>query len=671
MADPLATLSLASSVLQVIDFASGFATTAWKFYQAAGRGRDGPDEVVELREINNNLATILREIRSQPSVSEVAATNGDDGITNLAKECAALVEELLQTLPSAIEVTRKRDAIRAAFKLKWKSDNIRALQARLSEFRSQLTLNLLVSMRQYARQSLAQQESILGQLSGINHKHSTERIGISILDYVTSKLNPASQPEEKRLLQNNIVQAMRGDSANNAVGRPWSLDLSIPRKVWADSMSNLLTSLNYAGIDDRELRVAKAHSATFRWLFDENEGAKWTGFKGWLGSEEKLYWITGKAGSGKSTLMKYISHHEKSLPDSKLRARCHQYLSQWSGSSKLIIASFYFWNSGTHMQTTQKGLMMTLLQQILRQCPDLIPLASPTRWEMLCLFGGHAQDWDEIELRCAIHDAITNAQDVGARIALFIDGLDEFEDKSVELIEFLQDIIDLGNIKVCVSSRPWTSFEDAFCHKPSLRLEDLTYDDVKKFVDSRFDAEPLFRGLRHREGKYAEVLIESIVSRAQGVFLWVALVVSSLIAGLNSGDRVSDLEKRLALLPPDLEGLYEKILLSLDPFYLDHAAQLFALVAATREPINIVIASFADEEEVPKFCLRRDVQEMSEAEIQLCLDTMRRRVNTRTKGLLEIKRPSQAGNSQPIDHEECTIQYFHRTVKDYVEGEAA
>ncbi|KAI0415959.1 hypothetical protein F5X98DRAFT_206355 [Xylaria grammica] len=684
MADPITTLSLASCILQVIDFASGFATTAWKIYQAADRGREGLDAVVELRNTNSNLAAVLREIQSQANVSREAVTNGSDGIVSLARECAVLVEELLQTLPPETNITRKRDAIRVAFKLKWKSEDIRNLQSRLAEFKSQLTINLLVSMRQYASQSLAQQENILKRISSTDRKpgglgslkttgHAAERIGSSVLEYVTSKLSPAAGHEQRRFLQSKIAQAIQSSPGNDAVDGPWSPNLFIPRGVRADALDNLLASLNYAGIDDREWSVAEAHHATFRWLFDENESPSRTSFKNWLASEEKLYWITGKAGSGKSTLMKYISHPGEPQNHDNKRRRCYDGLLKWSGKSNLVIASFYFWNSGTHMQATQKGLMMTLLQQILKQCPDLAPIVFPSRWEMLCLFRGYAQDWDEGELRDSFRHAIANIQNFGAKIALFIDGLDEFEGKPQELITFLQNFVHLPNLKICVSSRPWTEFEDAFRHQPSLRLEDLTYNDIKKYVASRFGAEPLFQNLRDQEEQYADALVESVVSVAQGVFLWVALVVSSLISGLSSGDRISDLEERLALLPPDLEGLYEKILLSLDPFYLEHAAQLFSLVAASQEPMNVVVASFADEK-APDVCLRRRIQEMSEADIHHCVDTMHRRLDSRTKGLLEVQRPSQAHHSDPLnplDPEDFTIQYPHRTVKDYVEGENA
>jgi hypothetical protein len=46
-------------------------------------------------------------------------------------------------------------------------------------------------------------------------------------------------------------------------------------------------------------------------------------------------------------------------------------------------------------------------------------------------------------------------------------------------------------------------------------------------------------------------------------------------------------------------------------------------------------------------------------------DTMRRRLNSRCKGLLEVGRPATNDPSS----QEPTVQYLHRTVKDYIEDE--
>lgn len=62
-------------------------------------------------------------------------------------------------------------------------------------------------------------------------------------------------------------------------------------------------------MEDREEKIATAHSKTFQWVFEGSRNGSaqhWSCLKTWLESNEQLYWITGKAGSGKSTLMKFI-----------------------------------------------------------------------------------------------------------------------------------------------------------------------------------------------------------------------------------------------------------------------------------------------------------------------------------------------------------------------------
>jgi hypothetical protein len=52
----------------------------------------------------------------------------------------------------------------------------------------------------------------------------------------------------------------------------------------------------------------------------------------------------------------------------------------------------------------------------------------------------------------------------------FVDGLDEFFGKPADLIDYLKSVAVLLNVKLCVASRPWPVFEDAFDQCPSLRL---------------------------------------------------------------------------------------------------------------------------------------------------------------------------------------------------------
>lgn len=251
-----------------------------------------------------------------------------------------------------------------------------------------------------------------------------------------------------------------------------------------------------------------------------------------------------------------------------------------------------------------------------------------------------------------------------SKVCLFVDGLDEFDGHHDDLIRLMKDLISNRNVKACISSRPWLVFEDAFEHSPSLKLEDLTYPDIKAYVTAHLNDSSGFVQLCRREPEYADQLVKNIISKASGVFLWIHLVVASLLAGMGYGDRVSDLQRRLESLPPDLELLYEKILLSLDPFYLEHAAQLFKLVQKSVDPPSILLLSFADEED-SQFALNHPIQSLSQDEISLRAETMRRRLNSRCKGFLEV------GSTEIIleNSEAQTVQYLHRTVKDYIESE--
>jgi hypothetical protein len=148
MADAIAALSLASNVLQVIDFGSKFVSIAWKIYRSGKSAVDSVDELADLQKINSNLYGLLDKLQA-PSSGLDDVSSDHHGIIHLATECSRLVQKLLGFFRSLGlgENGRKRDAIKAAFKIMWKEDDILAVQDAINEFRQQLTLNLLVSLR--------------------------------------------------------------------------------------------------------------------------------------------------------------------------------------------------------------------------------------------------------------------------------------------------------------------------------------------------------------------------------------------------------------------------------------------------------------------------------------------------------------------------------------------
>ena len=504
----------------------------------------------------------------------------------------------------------------------------------------------------------------------------SEGLGTLILDFLISKLNATDQADERKQLKQQFIGAILRDDYRPVNFAEHGPVISSLRHQ--ELTKRIIARLHFPYMLDREEQIAQVHAATFRWIFEDSsrQQQKWSNFTQWLESNAQLYWMTGKAGSGKSTLMKYIcqptNYTSISSESANLQPRCERHLQAWAPGSKLRVAKFFFWNSGASLQMTQTGLLRSLIHQILVWAPELVPLISPKRWKVLCLFNENSSDrWSDLELEQMMRSVMIHLPDE-MKLCIFIDGLDEFNGDHDVLIRLLKDILAINhNVKLCVSTRPWDVFADAFHHSASLRLQDLTYEDMKSYTTSELHADPRFALLQERESEYAQNLVENIVTKASGVFLWVRLVMSSLLAGIGHGDRIVDPQKRLDLLPPELERLYDKMLDSVDAFYLEHSAQLLNLIEECREPPSILLMSFADEESLES-SLKRSIAPMLEKEAAVRVDTMRRRLNACTKGLLEVVGPT-IYLEQEFDISDrayySTVHYLHRTVKDHLKGQ--
>ena len=458
--------------------------------------------------------------------------------------------------------------------------------------------------------------------------------------------------------RDDLMEAVRQNTWQSQRSYDIGRSLTFEAEQEQELSGRLLNRLRYSHMEDRHDKISEAYERTFEWIHHEPEtGSRpWASFTNWLYKEQSLYWVTGKPGSGKSTLMKYLYHDSHTL----------DHLRSWSSPLPLMTAAFFFWNSGSKMQMSQLGLLQSLLYDTLRQDQTLIPRVFPDRWEVYRLFGDDPCPFSWSELVKALK-LITKEDCVTARFCFFIDGLDEFEGDHTELIKLLMDIVTTSSVKICVASRPWPIFEKAFKSRPSLMLQDLTALDIQLFVNNKFHEDAVFRELEEEDPKYAAKLLNEITTKSSGVFLWVHLVVQSLLTGLTNGDRISDLERRLHELPPDLEELFQKMLDHLDPFYREHASQLFQVHRAAHSPPTLLEFAFADED--TEFVFRAEVKPLTDSEKRLRCKRMKRRLISRCKGLLEIA-PNKSAGPNPLintaDQEaNSKVEYLHRTVKDF------
>lgn len=96
----------------------------------------------------------------------------------------------------------------------------------------------------------------------------------------------------------------------------------------------LLESLFFPDLEARQERIPGAYKNTCRWVFDfsvtgQSRTQRWSDFRKWLETGNGVYWISGKPGSGKSTLMNYIVN-EDATP---------QLLDRWKQGTQLLMVS--------------------------------------------------------------------------------------------------------------------------------------------------------------------------------------------------------------------------------------------------------------------------------------------------------------------------------------------
>src|SRR5882724_6717351 len=102
---------------------------------------------------------------------------------------------------------------------------------------------------------------------------------------------------------------------------------------WANRAEDFSRRLDFDSRRHRYDDIDEAHHLTFEWIFDNPT----VGFTSWLQSDEEIFWITGLPGSGKSTLMKLIYDHPKTLHYLSLRSR------------HVTLADFFFHDRGSKM----------------------------------------------------------------------------------------------------------------------------------------------------------------------------------------------------------------------------------------------------------------------------------------------------------------------------------
>ncbi|KAJ0115727.1 hypothetical protein J7T55_010550 [Diaporthe amygdali] len=245
--------------------------------------------------------------------------------------------------------------------------------------------------------------------------------------------------------------------------------------------------------------------------------------RNWLRNGKGLFHVSGKPGSGKSTLMKYLVQHPTTI----------RLLEEWAKPERLVLGRFFFWKPDQG-ENSLEALVRGLLRSMIHFDASLVhlafPMCSKSSFEQLSL-------QSELQMtKSEVSKAFKNiVNDVNRpktiKFCFFIDGLDELdEDKDTthsEIVKIFQQWANTstGFVKICVSSRHFPVFENMPVHD-RIRIQDLTRYDIINFVRNALGSQQTFRSNMTANTKECRELVGAIVERADGVFLWVSLVVS-------------------------------------------------------------------------------------------------------------------------------------------------
>ncbi|KAF1924333.1 purine and uridine phosphorylase [Didymella exigua CBS 183.55] len=300
-----------------------------------------------------------------------------------------------------------------------------------------------------------------------------------------------------------------------------------------EQRKSLLDSLKFEQIDARQMTIKNAHARTCRWLLKSEQYLSWLDSSK-VSEHHGFLWIKGKAGTGKSTLMKYA------LVNARKTMKDH------------IMLSFFFNARGEDIEKSTTGTYRSLLLQLLERRPALQTVFGSLGISLLNFSADH---WWNIEaLKTLLEQAIRSLGD--SPVVCFIDALDECEEGQVrDMIQFFEHMGDLSVsngicFQVCFSSRhyPYITIRNGL--ELVLEGQEGHSQDITNYVETE---------LKIGKSKAAQQIRAELQEKASGIFIWVVLVVGMLNKELDCG-YVHTLRRKLREIPSDLHELFRDIL---------------------------------------------------------------------------------------------------------------
>ncbi|KAK4449753.1 hypothetical protein QBC34DRAFT_298403 [Podospora aff. communis PSN243] len=686
--DPLSAIGLVGNIVSLIDSGLRFVDAARSVYRSAtGTTAENENLAFVAAEVQKRALTIQSKEYSSPPA------NGDDeqSLEAIARKCRSISEELLGLL-GTLQATQRK-SVKSSVTAIWKNFRAKkkkeALSAQMEALATQLQHQLACVTQSKTVAQLEDLVAVAGENSATLSQLQTQieklRTGIDVtflhpdlvkqLQVVLDASDGLMFKRRKAMIRQALDAPELGSRFFEVSdAHPTTFDWILADTAMEDKVPETTHDVSqkdwnaWGSDDDPDWATTEEQRQRLR----QREAA--ARFVAWLKYGRDFFHITGKPGAGKSTLMKFLFKDRRSF----------NYLRHWAkdAGKSLVTAFFFFWREGAASQRTLRGLRRGLLFNLLDAAPDLIPVAFPDLWELTTGGGLKLATITDDQVEQSFNQVISDRKTYASRrFVFFIDGLDEFEGDYTEQTKMLRHLhhwVETGDgeLKICVSSREYNIFLDNFSASPKLRLQDLTFHDMRLLVSGRLRAHGQYQA-RLPELNFLE---RRIVMKAEGVFLWVHLVLNAIEESLSDGADTEALRETLELLPSDLEKLFEKFFASISPSSLPSALQTFSVVLCqpiSHDPGELCLYlrcyPFIDLYLKDRdFATKIKPQPLTDQEVEEALALSRRRLRGRCKGFLEVRNHvnlRRSGNDFPPFREYITTT--HRSVVEYLRGKCS
>ena len=417
-----------------------------------------------------------------------------------------------------------------------------------------------------------------------------------------------------------------------------------------------LQSLSFAEIYSRETIIEPALQHTGSWLLESKDFDDWSQ-RNRLDEHQGFFWIQGNPGSGKSTLMKKAYSHIKA---------CSQ-------DPSTVLAAFFFNARGSEIEKSPRGLFRTLLHkfcQYISALRDIVVRAYVAKRR----FSNFDVQWQLSELKNFLAAVVTSSILGRRKLILIVDALDECDLGAIQsVVQTFEDLARAAlsegtNFNICLSSRYWPQIRIPKCFVARVELKN--HGDIVMYIQNRLAS----AHIKQQDLALFDILKVEILNKAQGIFLWVVLVVQDLLHANIVGATLKELRDIIWRTPPDLGHFYQHQLQSTEGEDRERMLRLFQVVFYARRPLSPTELRYALALGSGAYASYAEWAQSSE---HIKSDEqMEKRVREHSKGLVEFAQSHRGGEQAPKSSDyffqhsaqpgNVVLQFVHQSVRDFL-----